>query len=173
MRKQRTPRNAGNVIALRMWSLESAQQALPYFHSLQRAIRDVWMNFRQAETRLQRLRKQPGKPDRELLIALDDANRDHARIEKDLDDVSSEMVAQSLFCVDPMGGVSAVPFLYHQELSWFIVDMFDPRGITSWRRHSDSFEIRRPLDELETPPVAETPPAAAEGPATSDVPPHE
>ena len=151
MKKQRRNSKPTNLIALRMWTLETAHQAVPYFRSLQNSIRDIWIDFRQAERIHNKLQQRSEKPDRDALIALDDSNADLARFEKQLEEISTEMIAQSLYCVDPVTGISAVPFMKDQQLAWFIVDLFDENGISTWRLHTDPLDRRRTLPELEQP----------------------
>ena len=159
MKMQRDEPEAQAVITLRMWTYPTASKAVPYFRSLAQSLRDAWLEMRQVQEDQKRLAARPGKPKRDAIIASDEAAKDLTRKTARLEEVIEEMVALSIFSVDPSAGLAVIPFLRGQDLSWFVFDLFDESGIVAWRLSSDTLETRRPLTEL---PAEE--PAAAAGP---------
>ena len=159
MKKQRKEPEAEAVITLRMWTYPGAQKALPYFRSLVQSLRDGWLEMRQVQEQKKRLESRPGKPDRDTLIAIEESSRDLTRTEAKLEEVIEEMLGLSAYCVDPRAGLAVIPFMRGPDLAWFVFDLFDEQGISSWRLYSDPLETRRPLSELE--PALPTPPAVA------------
>jgi hypothetical protein len=159
MKKQRKEPEAESVITLRMWTYLGAQKAVPYFRSLVQSLRDGWLEMRQAQEKQKKLEARPGKPDRDTLIAIEESSREMMRTEAKLEEVIEEMLGLSAYCVDPRAGLAVIPFMRGPDLAWFVFDLFDEQGISSWRLYSDPLETRRPLSELEQP--VPTPPAIA------------
>lgn len=154
MKKQSQP-NGENVVTLRLWSHEGAVKAIPYLRSLSQSLREEWLTFRQAKAQVERLESRPGRPDREVLIRLEDLQRELAHTEEELDETVREMQSLSAFCVDPAAGQVAIPFLHQNELAWYLFDMFDEQGFVGWRMHTDALEVQRPMAELNPqPPTA-------------------
>ncbi len=151
MKKQRKPK-AEQVITLRLWTLEGAMKAVPYIRSLVQALRDSWLELRQAQTQAERLKARDGRPDREMLIRVEESDRQLERGARKVEEIVEEMVALSAFGVDPAAGLAVIPFFRGDVLAWYVFDLFDPRGLVAWRLHSDSLETRRPLSELEQSP---------------------
>ena len=50
----------------------------------------------------------------------------------------------------PNFAVALVPFLYDEQLAWFVYDLHDPSGLRFWRYHSDSDDTRRRLTAAQT-----------------------
>ena len=148
MKMQRDEPEAQAVITLRMWTYASAGKAVPYFRSLAQSLRDAWLEMRQVQEEQKRLAARPGKPNRDAIIAGEETAKDLTRKTARLEEVIEEMVALSIFSVDPSAGLAVIPFLRGQDLSWFVFDLFDEVGITAWRLSSDTLETRRPLTEL-------------------------
>ena len=143
-------------------ALAAARKANPYFRSLSQSLRDIWLELRQNEQARRHLEARPGKPNRNALIAVQELDRNLSRLETRLEEVTGEMTDISVFCIDPREGLAAVPFLRGQELAWFIFDLFDEQGISTWRLASDAIEHRRPIAELDTdqPAIPSIPTAA-------------
>jgi hypothetical protein len=157
MKKQRDQEPEA-VVSLRMWTYSDALKVVPYVRSLTQSLRDGWLELRQAQETVQRTKARPGRPNRDTLILLDESQRDIERAEAGLEEIVSEMMALSAYCVDPGAGLAVIPFMRGQELAWYVFDLFDPQGIVAWRLYSDPLETRRPLAELDAPvPVPETP----------------
>lgn len=144
------------VVNLRLWSLPDAQKVVPYVRSLMQSLREGWLNLRQAQESVQRAKARPGRPNRDLIIQMEESQRDVERAEAELQDIVADMMALSAYCVDPVAGLAVIPFLRGQELAWYVFDLFDEKGIIAWRLYSDPLETRRPLADLDTaPPVPE------------------
>jgi hypothetical protein len=162
MKKQRKQK-VEETITLRLWTFGGATKAVPYLRSLVKSLRDDWLDLRQSQEQIARLEARPGRVDRDLLILLEDSRRDLQRAQAKLEETVEEMVAISLYGVDPAAGLAVVPFFHDNTLAWLVFDLFDPQGLVGWRLHSDPLETRRLLSDLE-----EAPPAAgvAGDPAT-------
>ncbi len=52
-----------------------------------------------------------------------------------------------------------IPCQKDEDLAWMVFEQFDKDGLVGWRFHKDSFDMRRPLGELNEP--SKLPPAAA------------
>jgi hypothetical protein len=151
MKKQRDQEPEA-VVNLRMWTYANALKVVPYLRSLMQSLREGWLDLRQAQETVQRIKARPGRPNRDTLIRLDESQRDVERAEAGLEEIVTEMLAQSAYCVDPGAGLAVIPFLRGQELAWYVFDLFDPQGLVAWRLYSDPLEMRRPLAELDTAP---------------------
>ncbi len=137
------------VINLRLWALPDVFKAVPYIRSLMQSLREGWLDLRQAQETVERTKALPGRPTRDILIRLEEAQRDVERAETRLEEIVADMMALSAYCVDPVAGLAVIPFLRGQELAWYVFDLFDEKGIIAWRLYSDPLEVRRPLAELD------------------------
>jgi len=140
------------VVNLRLWALPDVYKAVPYIRSLMQSLRDGWLELRQAQESVERAKARPGRPNRDTLIQMEESQRDVERAEAGLQDIVTDMMALSAYCVDPVAGLAVIPFLRGQELAWYVFDLFDEQGIIAWRLYSDPLEMRRPLAELEQAP---------------------
>jgi len=153
VKKQRDQQTEA-VVSLRMWTYPDAVKVVPYVRSLMQSLREGWLELRQAQETVQRTKARPGRPNRDTLILLDESQRDVERAEAKLEEIVTDMLALSAYCVDPAGGLAVIPFLRGQVLAWYVYDLFDPQGFVAWRFYSDPLEMRRPLAELDTAPSA-------------------
>jgi len=151
MKKQRKQRTE-ETIALRLWTYAGAMKAVPYLRSLTQSLRDAWLELRQAQTELRRIKASAGRPDRDSLIRLEESQRILHRAEAKLEEIINEMLPLSAYCVDPGAGLIVLPWLSNGTLAWFVFDLFDTNGLVAWRLHSDPIETRRPLAEIEQQP---------------------
>ena len=155
MKKQRKQRTEESI-ALRLWTFAGAMKVVPYLRSLTQSLRDAWLELRQAQTEMRRVKGSAGRPDRDTLIRLEESQRVLHRAEVKLEEIIEEMLPLSAYCVDPGAGLIVLPWLSKGTLAWFIFDLFDTKGLVAWRLHSDPIETRRPLAEIEQqPPVHE------------------
>jgi hypothetical protein len=152
MKKQRDQEPEATV-SLRMWTYPDALKAVPYIRSLMQSLREGWLEMRQAQQVVERTKARPGRPNRDTLILLEESQRDVERQEARLEEIVTDMMALSAYCVDPGAGLAVIPFLRGQELAWYVFDLFDPQGIVAWRLYSDPLEMRRPLADLDRPEV--------------------
>jgi hypothetical protein len=94
---------------------------------------------------LQRLESQPGKPDRDTLIAQQEARASADRSEAQFNHAAEELHELDIFSLDPLQGQALVPFVHNEQLAWYIFDLFDTQPFRFWRYQSDPDETRRPL----------------------------
>ena len=150
--KKQHDQESEQVVNLRLWALPDVHKAVPYVRSLMQSLRERWLDLRQAQETVQRAKARPGRPNRDLIIQIEESQRDVERDEAELQDIVTDMMALSAYCVDPVAGLAVIPFLRGQELAWYVFDLFDEQGIIAWRLYSDPLEARRPLAELEQAP---------------------
>ena len=135
---------------LQLWTHAQARQALPYIASIVASVREHRLEAQQYDLEVQRLAARPGRPNRDAIIAHQDAVRDAAAAnEKFLDDVT-ELQGLDIYCLDPVRGLAMIPTVNDNQLAWFMFDLFDENPLQSWRYHGDPQETRRPVTELAT-----------------------
>jgi hypothetical protein len=139
------------LVTLRMWTYAQAMKAVPYLRVLMRSLREQWLELRQFQQKVQQIDARPGRADRQVLIAREEAARQAARAEESMSETLSELTALDVYCLDPVCGLALIPFRLGDELAWFVFDLFAPRGLEAWRYHSDPLEVRRPLVERSEP----------------------
>jgi hypothetical protein len=138
---------------IRLWTLDRAQQAVPYMTSILQSLREHHLEQAAAERRVQRLDARPGRLDRSALIARDEAVRRAAAARDRFDAALRELDALDVFCLDPVQGEAAVPFQHGERLAWFLLDLFAETPLQAWRYHEDAPGLQRPLAELEDRPA--------------------
>ena len=157
---KRQPKNQTRPTrVIRLWNYPQTQKALPYFRSVVGSLRDHWLQFRSAERDLQRQAKQPGRPDRNALIANEHLQANKGVAENAFNEALHELMGMDVYLLDPVRGLAVVPFAKEEQLAWYVYDLFDPAGVAAWRFHEDPLDMRRPLAEALTPPKP-TPTAA-------------
>ena len=147
--KKQRDRETEAVVSLKMWTYQEALKAVPYIRSLVQSLREGWLEMRQAQQAVERTKARPGRPNRDILIRLQESQRDVGRAEAKLEVIISEMLVLSAYCVDPGAGLAVIPFLRGEALAWYVFDLFDPQGLVAWRLYSDPLDTRRPLAELD------------------------
>jgi Uncharacterized conserved protein (DUF2203) len=149
-RRRRTRRNR-SLRVIRLWSQPEATQAVPYLRSITNSLRDHWLDVQSKRLDVRRLGQTP-RPDRKELIALEDAQTAQSKSEDAFNDALGELMGMDVFLLDPVQGLALIPFQQDDELAWYVFDLFDQAGLTSWRYHKDPLDMRRPLpDELKRP----------------------
>jgi hypothetical protein len=136
--------------AMRLWTFEQSRAAIPYIASVLRSIREHLVEGQTQQRRLAVLEGKPGRPDRATLIGQDEARKDAARATEEYRKAVAELAALDIIVHDPLQGVALVPFLYDEQLAWFVYDLHDPSGLRFWRYHSDSDDTRRRLTAAQT-----------------------
>ncbi len=141
-RHRRRPKK--QLRAIRLWSYPEAVNALPYLRSLTASLRESWLALQNRQLAVRRLHdlRLPTRSDR---IALEDAQQDAHRAEEEFDDALEELMRLDIFLLDPVRGLALIPFQQEEELAWYVFDLFDAGGLTSWRYHKDPLETRRPV----------------------------
>jgi hypothetical protein len=143
---------------IQVWTYAQAQAAVPYLASVVRSLRDHSLEALAARRTAQRLAQQPGRPDRNALIAQQEADRQAREAEGQLHAAAAELQALDVYSLDPVQGLAMVPFVYNGQLAWFIFDLFDPKPFRFWRFQSDPEETRRPVTSMQQNlPEAEAP----------------
>lgn len=132
----------------RVWSYKLLQSALPYLTSVMRSIREHQTEFRKHQLTADRLAAQPGRPDRDALIAHQEALRSARQTETKLQEALDELDSLDVFCEAPLQGVALVPTLVDDRPAWFIFNLFDDNPLTHWRYLDDAPDIRRPVADL-------------------------
>lgn len=136
--------------AMRLWTFEQAQAALPYIASILRSVREHMLEVQAQQRLLKKFEQRPGRPDRTTLIDQDEARRAQDRAKDELRKSAGELTDLDVVLQDPLQGTALVPFLYDEQLAWFIYDLHDEKGLRFWRYHSDSEETRRRLTSAQT-----------------------
>ena len=141
-RRRRTKARAPRVI--RLWTHVEAVRALPYLRSLTNSLRDHWLTVQNHHVNLRRLNK-IGRPARQEIIEREEAQQDLTRAEDQFNDALEDLMRLDVFLLDPVQGQALVPFQQGEDLAWYVFDLFDEQGLTSWRYHKDPLDTRRPM----------------------------
>ncbi len=131
--------------AIQVWTYEQARGAVPYLTSVVRSLREHTLEALALRRQAQRLAARPGRPDRNDLIAQEEAERQARRAETQLQEAADELHALDVFSLDPVGGLALVPFVHDEQLAWYIFDLFDTQPFRFWRFQSDPDDTRRPV----------------------------
>ena len=141
-RRRRTKR--GTLRAIRLWTYPEAAKAVPYLRSITNSLRDHWLELQKSQLAAKRLHD-VGRPSRHDMIALEETLSDAREAEDKFDAALAELMQQDMFLLDPIHGLALIPFQQGEELAWYVFDLFDEKGLTSWRYHKDPLEMRRPM----------------------------
>jgi hypothetical protein len=133
---------------LRVWTYDEARSALPYLTSVMGSLREHWTAAQAHDRRAKRLADRPGRPDRTRLLALQDETTLAAAAKQQFDEEADELHRLDIFCIDPLRGEGVIPFVQHEQLAWFLYDLFDPDALRFWRYHNDPLDKRRAIAEL-------------------------
>lgn len=127
------------------WTYDQARGVLPYLRSIVRSLREHRIEAQTRQAQADRLASRPGRPDRNTLIAQEEAHRFAREAEDRFDDALDELHVLDVYCLDPIRGEALIPFVQDEQLAWYVFDLFDDEPFRSWRFHSDPLETRRPL----------------------------
>lgn len=144
-RRRRTRRNR-SLRVIRLWTQPEATKALPYVRAITKSLRDHWLTAQSNRVDAQRLSKL-SKLSRSQLISLEDFKNAQFKAEEAFNDALGELMGMDVFLLDPVQGLALIPFQQEEELAWYVFDLFDEQGLTSWRFHKDPLEMRRPMPE--------------------------
>jgi hypothetical protein len=153
-RKQKGSRESRQPI--QVWSHEQAKALLPYVASIVTSLREHKLAAMQHDLTARRLAARPGRPDRDALLAHQEAVEEARRADERFEQALDELHALDVHCLDPLAGQALIPFVHDDQLAWYVFDLFDSTPLRSWRYHSDPLEKRRPLDEISTPAAEST-----------------
>ena len=133
--------------ALHLWTYEAALSAVPYLRAVIRSLREHWVQMQSVRRQIQRLDSRPGRPDRQTLIRRAVAVQELDQADRQLEETFDELKAIDVYCLDPVQGLTLIPFGKGDELAWYVFDLFAPQGLEAWRLHGDPLEMRRPLEQ--------------------------
>ncbi len=130
---------------IQVWTLAQAKSAAPYLTSVVRSLREHTLEGLAGRRRLRHIDERPGRPDRDALIAKQDAEADARRAEENASQDADELLALDIQPLDPVHGQALVPFVHEEQLAWYVFDLFDPQLFRFWRFQSDPDDTRRPV----------------------------
>jgi hypothetical protein len=139
---------------IKLWTYSQADKALPYIRSITSSLRQHWLDARGHKQTLERFDKKTGRLDRDDLLAQSDAESEHVKAEDAFADALQELMNMDVFLLDPVRGVALIPFNKENSLAWFIFDLFEEGGLKNWRFHEDPLEMKRPIEEALSDPLA-------------------
>ena len=146
-RHQKSSKQRKKIV--RVWTLARAQKALPLIASIVRSVREERLNAQAHQLQAERLALRPGRPDREALIAHEEALRDTREAVERFESGLRELFGLNIYCLDAVSGQALIPFAHGEQLAWFVFDLFESAGLQTWRFHEDPLTTRRPLAELQ------------------------
>jgi len=135
--------------SIQVWTYEQARAAVPYLTSVVRSLREHSVEALGLQRQARRLAAKAGRPDRDDLIAQEEAERLARRAESRLQETADELHALDVYSLDPTGGVALVPFVQEEQLAWYVFDLFDSQPFRFWRYQSDPDDTRRPVTSLQ------------------------
>jgi hypothetical protein len=135
---------------LRVWTYDEALAAVPYISSVLRSIREHALGALAHARTAQRLNDRPGRPDRDALIAHQDARDQARRADEQFQEAIDELQELDVYCLDPLQGQALIPFVLDEQLAWYIFDLFDLQPLRFWRFQSDPEDTRRPVTPRQT-----------------------
>jgi hypothetical protein len=134
---------------LQVWTHDQARAALPYIASVLRSLREHKLEAQAQQRTAARLDQRPGRPDRDTLIARQEALKTADKAEERFQEALDELQLLDVYCLDPIAGQALVPFVHDDQLAWYVYDLFDSEPLRFWRFHSDPLEMRRPFDDMQ------------------------
>jgi len=154
--KRRQKSSEPRTQAIQVWTLEGAQKALPLITSIVRSLREERVNAQAQQLRAERLARRPGRPDRDAMIAHEEALREARESNGRFEAGLRELLDLNIYLLDPVRGLALIPFAHGEQLAWFVFDLFTPDTLETWRFHEDPLSARRPLAELKEKPTNDT-----------------
>jgi hypothetical protein len=130
---------------IRLWTYNQAKSAAPYIASVVRSLREHALEAQSQQALLNRLAGLALRPNRNTLIATQDAQSALARANDEQDSAARELAELDVVSVDPMQGTALVPFVQDDQLAWYVFDLFDAGHYRFWRFQSDPESTRRRL----------------------------
>lgn len=136
---------------LREWTFEEVKKRLPYLRSLLETIRESSWRANAAYSRIRRLNRKPGRPDRQRYTAIEEAQQEFVARDREVLDALEEMTELGVLCNDP---VQSVAMFYWKEKhdsggfrgAWFV---FCPFGNQLyWRYDEEPETTRRDVHQL-------------------------
>lgn len=141
---------------IQTWTYEQAQAAAPYVSSILRSLREHALEALLYYRRAKRIADRPGRPNRSAIIAQQEAEREARRADDRFHDDLAELQEVDIYILDPIQGSALVPFVYNDQLAWYIFDLFDAQPLRFWRYQSDPDDTRRPVTAMQKTPYEGT-----------------
>jgi hypothetical protein len=142
--------------AIQVWTHAQALRALPYVRSIMGSLREHRLHFQECQLRAQRLGSRSGRPDRDRILAQEEASQEAQQAADAFNSAFEELLELDVYCLDPVRGLALIPFAHENQLAWFVFDLFDNEPLRTWRYHEDPLETRRPIAEVLKEPVPNT-----------------
>jgi hypothetical protein len=134
---------------IQVWTYEQAQAATPYIDSIVRSLREHALEALQHYHRAKRLANRPGRPSRAAIIAQHEEEKAARAADERFREALDELQEMDIYTLDPIQGQALVPFVYNDQLAWYIFDLFDSQPFRFWRFQSDPEETRRPVTSMQ------------------------
>lgn len=141
---------------LRVWAFAEAETAVPYITSVVRSIREHALEALSQARTAQRLDERPGRPDRNTLIAQQEAREKARKADEEFRRAVHELQELDIYVLDPIQGQALVPFVHDEQLAWYVFDLFDAVPLRFWRFQTDPEDTRRPITPRQKGPFGST-----------------
>ena len=125
--KRRRNRDPRGVRVLRLWEQADAARAVPYLRSVVGSLREHWLEAQSKRRDRERLDRQPGRADRQRILAGQELHATQEAAEDRFNDAVQELVRIDVYLVDPVQGVVLIPFRKDDDLAWVV--QIAPSGI--------------------------------------------
>jgi hypothetical protein len=146
--KRNRKRSRRHQEELQVWTYEDARRAAPYVGSILRSLRETRLEAQQQDLTARRLGRRPGRPDRNAIIAQEEAATKAREAARRFHEFLDELHAVDVYCLDPVQGQALIPMAKDEQLAWLVYELFESDPITAWRYHKDPLEKRRPIGEI-------------------------
>src|SRR5262245_43888286 len=114
---------------IQVWTYEQARSALPYLASILRSLRDYQLEWQFEHRRASQLAQRSGRPKRNALIGHQEALQAAQRAQDHFQAALDELHRLDVYCLDPVRGEALIPFVYTNQLAWFVYDLFDDQPL--------------------------------------------
>src|SRR5947209_1319106 len=106
-----------------VWTLVQAQDVMPYLTSVMRSVREHQLEAQRHDLTARRLAHQPGRLNRDALIAHEEAVRDGQAATEQFQSALGELETLGIYCLDPIQGEALIPFVHEEQLAWYVFDL--------------------------------------------------
>jgi len=142
---KRNSKGAKRRRTIQVWTLAQAKSAAPYLTSVVRSLREHTLEGLACRRRLRHIDERPGRPDRDALIARQEADDTARHSEDRAAEAAAELAALDIRPFNAVHGQALVPFVHEEQLAWYVFDLHDPQPYRFWRFQSDPDDTRRPV----------------------------
>jgi hypothetical protein len=138
-----------NQQTIQVWSYEQARNLTPYLISILDSMRESRLEVQAHSTRAAKIEARHGRPDRALILAMEDEKTKIKEAEERFQKAQEELQQLDVYCVHPVQGLALIPFVNEDQLAWFIFDRFDDDPLRFWRFHLDPVGVKHPIEETQ------------------------